>query len=77
MTNSSRLNMIDLLTFTTLITVLAATSGALERPPIAEQMAKTYGLDVFGRTTRKLGLCLSQQITAARRTGDIEPVTII
>jgi hypothetical protein len=52
MTNSSRLNMIDLLTFTTLVIVLAATSGALERPPIAEQMAKTYGLDSFGQIER-------------------------
>jgi hypothetical protein len=52
MTNSSRLNMIDLLAFTALVIVLAGTSGALERPPIAEQMAKTYGLDSFGQIER-------------------------
>ena len=49
MTNSSRLNMIRLLAFTVSVLVLAPTSGAQERPPVAEQMAKTYGLDSFGR----------------------------
>jgi hypothetical protein len=49
MTNSSRLNMIRLLAFAALPLVLAATSGAQERPPVAEQMAKTYGLDSFGQ----------------------------
>ena len=29
--------------------VLAATSWAQTRPPIAEQIAKTYGLDSFGQ----------------------------
>jgi hypothetical protein len=31
------------------VLVLAATSWAQTRPPIAEQMAKTYGLDAFGQ----------------------------
>jgi hypothetical protein len=30
------------------VLVLAATSWAQTRPPIAEQIAKTYGLDSFG-----------------------------
>jgi hypothetical protein len=30
------------------VLVLAAPSWAQTRPPIAEQMAKTYGLDAFG-----------------------------
>jgi len=31
------------------VLVLAATSWAQARPPIAEQLAKTYGLDAFGQ----------------------------
>ena len=31
------------------VLVLAATSWAQTRPPIAEQIAKTYGLDSFGQ----------------------------
>ena len=31
------------------ILVLAATSGAQQRPPIVEKLAKTYGLDSFGQ----------------------------
>jgi hypothetical protein len=31
------------------VLVLAATAGAQARPPIAEQIAKTYGLDSFGQ----------------------------
>jgi hypothetical protein len=49
MTDSSRLNMIGLLAFTTSALVLAATSWAQERPPIVEQVAKTYGIDSFGQ----------------------------
>jgi hypothetical protein len=52
MANSSRPNMIRLLAFTVLILVLAASCNQErppERPPIAEQMAKTYGLDSFGQ----------------------------
>jgi hypothetical protein len=49
MTHSSRPHMIRLLAFTVLALGLAATSGAQERPPVVEQMAKTYGLDGFGQ----------------------------
>ena len=47
MTNASRVAMISLLAFGVL--VLAATSWAQQRPPIVEQIAKTYGLDSFGQ----------------------------
>ncbi len=47
MTNASRITMIRLLAFGVL--VLAATSWAQNRPPILEQVAKTYGLDSFGQ----------------------------
>jgi len=47
MTSASRVTMIGLLAFGVL--VLAATSWAQKRPPIAEQIAKTYGLDSFGQ----------------------------
>jgi hypothetical protein len=49
MTNSSRPHMIPLLAFTVLALGLAVTSGAQERPPVVEQMAKIYGLDSFGQ----------------------------
>jgi len=49
MANSSRSNMIRFLAFTLLALVLAACSKAPERPPVVEQMAKTYGLDSFGQ----------------------------
>jgi hypothetical protein len=49
MTNLSRLDVIRLLAFSTLLLILSATSWAQQRPPIAEQMAKTYGLDSFGQ----------------------------
>src|SRR3984893_3964527 len=47
MTNASRVTMIRLLAFGVL--VLATTSWAQTRPPIVEQIAKTYGLDSFGQ----------------------------
>jgi hypothetical protein len=47
MTNASRVTMIRLLAFGVL--VVAATSWAQKRPPIVEQIAKTYGLDSFGQ----------------------------
>jgi hypothetical protein len=47
MTNASRVTMIRLLAFGVL--VLATTSWAQKRPPILEQLAKTYGLDSFGQ----------------------------
>jgi hypothetical protein len=57
MTNASRGTMIRILAFGLL--VLAATSRA-QKPPIAEQIAKTYGLDSFG------------QIEAIRYTWNLE-----
>ena len=47
MTNASRTTMIRLLAFAVL--ALAATSWAQNRPPILEQIAKTYGLDSYGQ----------------------------
>ena len=47
MTNTSRLTMIRLLALG--LFALAATSWAQNRPPILEQIAKTYGLDSFGQ----------------------------
>jgi hypothetical protein len=44
----SRLDVIRLLAFSMLL-ILPATSGAQQLPPIAEQMAKTYGVDSFGQ----------------------------
>jgi hypothetical protein len=49
MTNLSRLDVIRLFAFGMLLLILPATSWAQQRPPIAEQMAKTYGLDSFGK----------------------------
>ena len=48
MTNLSRLDVIRLLAFSMLL-ILSATLEAEQLPPIAEQMAKTYGLDSFGQ----------------------------
>jgi hypothetical protein len=47
MTNSTRVTMMTPLAVAVL--VLAATSWAQTRPPIIEQIAKTYGLDSFGQ----------------------------
>jgi hypothetical protein len=47
MRNPSRLTIVRFLVVGVL--VLAATSWAQQRPPIAEQLAKTYGLDSFGQ----------------------------
>jgi len=49
MRNLSRLDAIRLFVFGVLLLVLPAASWAQQRPPIAEQMAKTYGLDSFGQ----------------------------
>jgi hypothetical protein len=49
MTNWRRPDVIRLLAFSMLLLILPATSWAQQRPPIAEQMAKTYGLDEFGQ----------------------------
>ncbi len=48
MTNSSRLYLIRLLFFSILL-ALPVTSGAQQVPPIAEEVAKAFGLDSFGR----------------------------
>jgi hypothetical protein len=47
MTNASRVRMIPCLAFGVLF--LAPTSWAQKRPPIVEQLAKTYGFDSFGQ----------------------------
>jgi hypothetical protein len=47
MTPLSRSHVIRLVAVSVLF-VLPATSGAQQRPPIAEQIAKTYGVDSFG-----------------------------
>jgi hypothetical protein len=47
MTNASRARTIRFLAFVVL--VLAANSWAQNRPPILQQIAKTYGLDSFGQ----------------------------
>src|SRR5437870_9301449 len=49
MTKLSRLDVIRLLAFGMLLSIFPATSWAQQRPPIAEQMAKTYGLESFGQ----------------------------
>jgi len=49
MANLSRLDVIRLFAFSMMPLLLPATSWAQQRPPIAEQMAKTYGLDSFGQ----------------------------
>lgn len=43
------LDVIRLLAFSMLVLILPATSWAQQLPPIAEQMAKTYGLNSFGQ----------------------------
>ena len=49
MTNLSRLDVSCLLAVSLAVFVLPATSRAQTRSPIAEQIAKTYGLDSFGQ----------------------------
>ena len=59
--------------------VLAATSWAQQRPPIAEKLAKTYGLDSFGqieaiRYTWNVtfpGVTLSRTWTWEPKTGQV------
>jgi hypothetical protein len=48
MTALSRPAVVHVLAFSMLL-ILPATSGAQQLPPVAEQMAKTYGLDSFGK----------------------------
>jgi len=47
MTNASRVTIIRLLAVVVLVPATA--SWAQQRPPIIEQVAKTYGLDSFGQ----------------------------
>ena len=47
MTNLKRLDAIRLFVFGVLLLILPAASWAQQRPPIAEQMAKTFGLVSF------------------------------
>jgi hypothetical protein len=49
MTDLRRLDVIRLFAFSMLLSLFPTTSWAQQRPPIAEQMAKTYGLDSFGQ----------------------------
>ena len=49
MTSLSQLDAIRRFAFSVLLLLLPATSWAQQRPPIAEQMAKTYGLNSFGQ----------------------------
>jgi len=48
MTNLSRPDVIRLVAFSMLL-ILPVTSGGQQLPPVAEQMAKTFGLDSFGK----------------------------
>jgi hypothetical protein len=49
MANSSPSNIIRFLALTVLALVSGGCHKAQEFPPVAEQMAKTYGLDSWGR----------------------------
>ena len=49
---SARHNMIRLLAFTVSVLFLAETSYAQERPPIFQQMFKTYGFESFGQVEK-------------------------
>jgi hypothetical protein len=59
MRSEVRTNVVRLLAFG-MLSILPATSSAQQPPPIAEQIAKTYGLDSFG------------QIEAVRYTWNVE-----
>jgi len=48
MTDLNRFDLIRLLAFS-LLAVIPVNAGAQQLPPLAEQMAKTYGLDSFGK----------------------------
>ncbi len=76
MANSSRFNMIPLLTVTVSILVFAATSRAQELPPVAEQMTKTYGLDSFGQI-EKIRYTFNLEVPGLKvaRTWEWEPKT--
>jgi len=75
MTNSSRL-LIRLFAFTVSLPLLAATSWAQERPPAAQQMSKTYGLDSFGQI-EKIRFTFNAELPGANlaRSWEWEPKT--
>jgi hypothetical protein len=75
MSNTSRITMICLLAVGVLI--LSATSWAQTRPPILEQIAKTYGLDSYGQI-EAIRYTWSGEVTGlfkASRTWEWEPKT--
>jgi len=76
MANSSRFNMIRLLTVTVSILVFAAISRAQELPTVAEQMTKTYGLDSFGQI-EKIRYTFNLEVPGLKvaRTWEWEPKT--
>jgi hypothetical protein len=76
MTNSSRFNMIPLLTVTVSILVFAVICRAQELPPVAEQMTKTYGLDSFGQI-EKIRYTFNLEVPGLKvaRTWEWEPKT--
>src|SRR5262245_56201276 len=76
MTNSNCLNLLRLFAIMALILVFAANSRAQERPPVAEQMAKTYGLDSFEQI-EKIRYTFSLEVPGLKvaRTWEWEPKT--
>jgi len=48
------------------VLALAAPSGAQERPPVAQQMSKTYGLESFGQI-EKIRSATKAKIKTANR----------
>ena len=75
MTNARRVIVVRLFAFGILI--LSATSWAQQRPPILEQVAKTYGLDSFGQV-EAIRYTWNGEITGlfkASRTWEWEPKT--
>jgi len=76
MPNPSRPNMIRLLAFTALALVQAGCHKAPQLPPVAEQMAKTYGLDSFSQID-KIRYTFNLEIPGVKvvRTWEWEPKT--
>src|SRR5207302_11269839 len=76
MTNLGRLGVSRLLAFSVPLLILPATSGAQQLPPIAEQMAKTYGLDSFGQI-EEIRYTFNAEVSGAKlsRTWERNPKT--
>src|SRR5215467_4924003 len=74
MTDSCRLNMIRLLTAAMSVVALAAISGAQERPPIVQQLAKTYGLDSWDQID-KLRYTFNIESAKLSRSWEWDPST--